>query len=409
MNAIIDDARSEEVLQQIPADRLDYIDGLRGVACMSVLFFHIWLSARCPFPYWWNPLAAGYAGVNLFLVLSGFCLFWPMVKRGVVTREPTFAKFLLRRAKRILPPYYAAVMLCALASLIFPREIWPTVPPGGAQDVIKTLPWHLLMVHNLNDHHIMLLDGPLWSIGLEWDLYIAMPILVMIARRFGVEKAVALAAGVTLGWRFVINGLIGGKLGWQGLSAGTDFVLSHSLPGRWFEFALGMLAAALVSSQRNIFPRVVAAGLSAIILGVAAVVKDHFGVFSPLSDPLFGLGFFFLILFVANPGPTPWMLESLGSIFRKDWLVKLGVISYSIYLVHVPVLDFVLTRAHVTNSRSSVIFMISFAVAFPVILIVAILFYRCIERPTITAGRKHTASKPECHAAELPAVEVGTS
>ena len=94
------------------APRLHYIDGLRGLAMLMVLLYHCWL-----FGGMWSIgptvgghhlkiapiLGFGHIGVNLFLVLSGFCLYWPFVKGGT-KREPTLWEFAKKRGRRILPP-----------------------------------------------------------------------------------------------------------------------------------------------------------------------------------------------------------------------------------------------------------------------------------------------------------------
>src|SRR5260221_5207081 len=65
----------------------------------------------------------GHVGVNLFLLLSGFCLYWPFVKAGA-RREPTLAEFARKRCRRILPAYYVTLLLFGVItlSLLFCRH-----------------------------------------------------------------------------------------------------------------------------------------------------------------------------------------------------------------------------------------------------------------------------------------------
>jgi len=102
----------------VPSGHLSYIDGLRGLAISMVLLCHIWSSANSPAAHWWNPLASSYTGVNLFLVLSGFCLYWPQVKPTRPAPEPRLAEFAWRRAHRILPSYYGALGLFTALALL---------------------------------------------------------------------------------------------------------------------------------------------------------------------------------------------------------------------------------------------------------------------------------------------------
>src|SRR4051812_7699293 len=102
--------------------RLAFIDGLRGVAMLSVLLYHCWVhTIRAPILLALGrhhldltaPLHLGYLGVNLFLVLSGFCLTYPLARIGVAEMNLDLRRFFRRRAWRILPPYYVALILFA--------------------------------------------------------------------------------------------------------------------------------------------------------------------------------------------------------------------------------------------------------------------------------------------------------
>lgn len=286
-----------------PRAHLDYIDGLRGLAILSVLLYHFWQEARCPLAYWWNPLASGYDGVNLFLVVSGFCLYWPLVRPGRAGREPSLAEFARRRAHRLLPPYYAAVAIFTLAAL-GARALglpWSEAPEGGPAATLTAAVWHFALVHNLRPQQIWTLDGPLWTVALEASLYVALPILVVVARKTRIEWAVALAAVVTLTYRVAVDRFAAGAGGWETIGANYTFVLADFLPGRWLEFALGMWAAALVGggalSGRAPF------GLLALACFIPNLwLRERFGQHNPVSEPLFGLCFFFLILSAARRG-----------------------------------------------------------------------------------------------------------
>ncbi len=118
-----DFSKIRRVRNSLSGHRLEYIDGLRAVACLLVILCH--LDGLAPWqipinlaghevPINSHEIYLGYVGVNLFLVLSGFCLYWPLVRPDKKS-EPSLAEFAKRRARRILPPYYIA---CAFAAFI---------------------------------------------------------------------------------------------------------------------------------------------------------------------------------------------------------------------------------------------------------------------------------------------------
>jgi len=370
-----------------PRAHLDYIDGLRGLAILTVLLYHFWQEARSPVAYWWNPLASGYDGVNLFLVVSGFCLYWPLVRPGRPAPEPSLAEFARRRAHRLLPPYSVAVVLFTLVALGARASNlpWPEAPEGGQAAILTTAAWHLALVQNLRPQHIWTLDGPLWTVALEASLYVALPILVVVARKTRIGWAVALAALVTLSYRVAVDRFAAGAGGWEAIGANYSFVLADFLPGRWLEFALGMWAAALVAGGTAVSGRA-PFGLLALACFVPNLwLRERFGQHNPVSEPLFGLCFFFLILQAARAPVGAWGLA--GRALRVRPLVRLGGISYSVYLVHYPVLKMLVALSPLHPARDRDIIALCLFVYLPVMLAASYGFFLLVERRFLNGGR----------------------
>lgn len=97
--------------------RLEYLDGLRGLAALYVVAHHVGIHvsfmklespiARCL----WRIFDAGSLAVTVFIALSGYCLMLPVVRRVDGSLPGGFLKYIGRRAKRILPPYYLAILV----------------------------------------------------------------------------------------------------------------------------------------------------------------------------------------------------------------------------------------------------------------------------------------------------------
>src|SRR6266571_6214202 len=135
------------------ARRLPFLDGLRAFAALWVVLGHchlLTLGWNRSGSLWGRPLDLllySHLGVNLFLVLSGFCLALPVVHHA--NRLPQGgAEYLKARAWRILPPYYAALLLLLLANCFWPVARWGFHPVGLTPEISWQIIWtNLLLLH----------------------------------------------------------------------------------------------------------------------------------------------------------------------------------------------------------------------------------------------------------------------
>ncbi|NJM58848.1 MAG: acyltransferase [Synechococcales cyanobacterium RU_4_20] len=110
--------------EQVPGKRLrlHYLDGLRGIAALYVVFSHVWEMQPTELPSLWMSLSKifqyGSFSVSVFIVLSGYCLMLPVSRSQAGSLSIKFSDFIQRRARRILPPYYAALVLSIAVGLL---------------------------------------------------------------------------------------------------------------------------------------------------------------------------------------------------------------------------------------------------------------------------------------------------
>ena len=369
-----------------PVPRLHFIDGLRGLAMLMVLLFHGWVYNN----YWHlfvslghhhsvnlaNVLSFGYTGVHLFLVLSGFCLYWPFVKGGS-RREPTLWEFAKKRCRRILPPYYVTLLLYggfALWQSLTPVPV--SGPPAhGTGYVLNWLCLHAVMLHNLYPGYILTIDPPLWTLALEFQLYILFPLFVEAYRRFNARYVLLAVFAFTIAFRFLTSRAV------LLPAAGFDSVVTNSVFGRCFEFALGMFAAKLVAQwhRDGRSPLCLADGGIVAAFFLVTAVDHRFWHLGTTSDAKWGLIYAALLLMASRPK------SRLHHLLSARWLVACGIFSYSVYLIHEPLL--IAFRAHVvthplSNSADAAL---ELCVAAPALLLLGYVFHRLFERPFMNA------------------------
>ena len=353
------------------AVRLEFVDGLRGLAVIVVMLRHYYMEIyEYGLPRWSDVLGLGYLGVHLFLLLSGFCVSWAYL--GTKSKPFELSEFVMRRATRILPAYYVAL---ALSVALFGRHL-------GAGELVWQLATHLTMTHNFFFDTVLALNGPFWSLALESQLYVFFPFLLLGFRRIGVFATLAIVLAAQLAYRF-----------WA-LRFGTSysevtFVIPWGVLGRLFEFGLGMWGASLVArdapARAPLWVRIALPVAMLVAFVAARGVKSRLGVTHPLTDCLWTIGFFCLLLSGSTRGWATRLL-SYGP------LVRLGVASYSVYLIHALVLGSV-TRLTLQIADGALHPLLLTPVVFGVTLIPCYAFYRVVERPAIDYFRRRVTRR----------------
>jgi peptidoglycan/LPS O-acetylase OafA/YrhL len=370
-------AASDAKVERLPkpvarqvVSRLAGVDGLRAAAALWVVLFHIRVFSGARLPV--QPVdffaRSGSTGVSLFLVISGFCLYLPFAA-GKSGRFKT-GGFLVRRARRLLPAYYVSIALALALNLIGgPRLGFPSFTPGQAGWQVFS---HVTMLHTFFASSFYALNGAYWSLGLEWELYLALPLLIIGARRFGLVPTLACAVLVNVVYRLGLAWAASRGL----LPSGVvqTVVLPNLLPGRWAEFVFGMVAAELFS--RGWLERLpgFVTYLWAPMLVVAVVT-----VSLPISHLSFGI-LFALLLIAALAHGNP-----VHRIFAWRPLVALGIMSYSLYLVHQPLIQaggYVLRRDVGLSPNYA---FVALVMLLPVVIAVAWALFVLVERYTLTS------------------------
>jgi peptidoglycan/LPS O-acetylase OafA/YrhL len=240
---------------------------------------------------------------------------------------------------------------------------------------------HVLLIHNLKPSWIYQMEIPMWSVATEWQIYFVFPLLLLVRRRFNMAVAASLAFVIGLAPHFL-----------------PHQPLEQAYP--WFAglFAVGMCGAEIVFSQKRevmtLRKRVPWRLLSWIVLG--GVMIDHF--LRPRIDPDFStvviselLVSLFTVLLIVDCASC--LMEKQAdrpavlALLESKWVVRLGTFSYSLYLIHLPILG--LTELPLSGIQSPVAkFFGLLLLGVPLALLASYGFHRLFEKPFMSEQTK---------------------
>ena len=336
--------------------RLRGIEGLRASAALSVMLGHFNLHlvpSEMISPIMQHVLNVAGEGLTLFFVLSGFLLFGPFMTAAARGAPFSIPQYFLNRFLRIYPAYVAIFAIVALAlGLAYTR----TVSSGdlGVDNVAGTvgrmtnpgaIAANLFLVHTLMPWTIKTGLGVSWSLTAEVCFYLLLPLLAVLAvtlsRRFGLNSSAVI---VSLG--MVAVGLTCRIAGDAQLHGDASAQFYQQWGGNWLAvylrsilcqadfFGVGMLAVILYRHSATIIGTAERIRLRRYLYGAAI-----FGLVLTRLEREFGFAVFFASLLLIVTTETselrPHRLVSLLEWHPIRWV---GVISYSFYLWHLPVI-----------------------------------------------------------------------
>jgi peptidoglycan/LPS O-acetylase OafA/YrhL len=326
------------------------IDGLRALAVVPVVMFHLGLG----FP-------GGFVGVDVFFVISGF-LITGIIRRGIEHESFSLAEFWERRIRRIFPALFVMVVatLAVGSWLLLPNELEELGMSSVAQAFL------LANVYFWRDTNYF--AGPAefkpllhtWSLAVEEQFYLFFPLVLSFFRQLSRKKLFALFTAVAL---TSFAGSVYGAF----FHAGATFFL---LPTRAWELLIGCMLA-VFPWQCKSAPRrdslIAMLGVLAIVLPIFLYNSNTPFPGLAAAPPVLGTA---AIIFATSCTPSVWLCKalSLGPV------VFIGLISYSLYLWHWPVI--VYTRMYFGHFEwKQIVF------ASVVSIILAILSWRFVETP----------------------------
>ena len=308
----------KSITSRSPGYRAD-IDGLRAVAVLCVIVFHLSLGL----------MPGGFVGVDVFLVISGY-LITQVIQTDIARGKFSFLSFYDRRIRRILPALVAMALVCtAIAALLF--------PPGDllsyGKSLLATTGFGSNFFFEQLDNYNGYFGSPsasqpllhMWTLSLEEQFYLFHPIVLLLLNRLARQsKPVTLLACIALSFAFSVWGTIH-----QPVAA------FYLLPSRAWELLIGaFLALRPLPQLTSRIGREIAALAGFAMISYAALRFTQYIPFPGINAllPCVGAG---LILYTGESGSS---LTSRALSLRP--VVFIGRISYSLYLWHWPLIVF---------------------------------------------------------------------
>jgi peptidoglycan/LPS O-acetylase OafA/YrhL len=353
-----------------PENYQRHIDGLRAVAVLCVVFYH----------YGQSVFSGGFVGVDVFFVISGYLISNLILGELSDTGDFNFKRFYIRRIRRLFP----ALVVTLTLSLIFSVALFS---PEQLQNYGRSLAAAVFSVSNIqfwlesgyfdNDSHLKPLLHT-WSLSVEEQFYLFWPAILWFFARGSNQLRQFLVLATLGGASFGLNYF------WVHGQFDSEFnsTIFYLTPFRIFELVLGGMAIfvrRLVPSQQWLQELMMATGLA--LIAYAVVSYSDLTVFPYLAalTPCIGA-----LLVIVSPRS-----RLMGSLLTNQLAVGIGLISYSLYLIHWPVLVFYeyYTFVPLVQSEYAALFLLS--------CVLSILMYFYVEKPfrKNTPARKH--SRPQ--------------
>ncbi len=385
--------------------RIDYVDGIRALAALAVVFLHAFqmrgfdLEGVLTLPPDLIPSdttvgsllallysvggSLGLYAVKVFIVISGYTLMLGAAKSVDGHPKGGLKGYFKRRIRRIWPPYYAALLLSLAIVLLIPGM---QTKFGGYLDqhipvTVDGFLAHLFFLQNMTPEWSFQINLPLWTIAVEEQIYIIFPFLLLpLWRRF---PSVVLVLGAII----------------------VPLVVMPLVPYRnfleirpWFMilFALGAWGASISFSKRpqdvrwreRISWMPVALVFFALWAGIKVMLPRLLGgnvpegfITDPISDPFLAGGVASMLVHWTEVWKRGIPKLSVIAVLNSRLLVKIGIFSYSLYLMHAP---FQTVLTHVLRSlgiNNDLFFVLMLFPGIPLIVGMTYVFHIIFERP----------------------------
>jgi peptidoglycan/LPS O-acetylase OafA/YrhL len=383
--------------------------GLRAIAALSILLYHVWLYATPGGPLvlsepFQSVASYSRAGTSIFILLSSFLLYLPFARAILMGQPlPSPARFLRRRVLRLVPAYWLVLFVVSLVlgAALVRTNGQPTL--GSFADRPDLLVVNLLLLQNFWPDTFLTGIGPAWFVTTTFVFYLSLPLIAYLGARLARRSdstrartvaALAPAAGLLvlgLTTKAVVQLLVvppGWTPGWD---ADWSSVVVRSFVGQADRFSYGMAAAVVflnVQLRRERLPArwwtLSIAGT--LVVGGLAIFLHRQGSINDLGlESGLAISLSFVVLTVALQGHLSEPERRLMGPLDSGLLTALGLTSYSIFLWHEPIIRWM--TAHGLTFSGPIGIVANFVLVGGVVMALSVVSYGLVERPALSTRR----------------------
>jgi peptidoglycan/LPS O-acetylase OafA/YrhL len=359
--------------------RIQTLDGLRFLAAIGVLWIHTWTVHGNPRFFIGhidlaNFLAIGGNGVDLFFVISGFCMYYFYASKSDFSYHD-FYRFLIKRWVRLSPAFYAATIIYILVGIFIYHQ-----PINGVLNFLHSVFYlnYIFGQYNTASHF--------WTLSVEWQFYFIIPFLLIYQNKIGFKKSFFIIFGSV----FIAAAVF------VFIAKGRFDLLTDTILFRAVEFGCGAIAARLLIKNNTFFKRrilwlitfviIVYMGRTLISKQMLDLSINYYNLFKLFGFTLMGAGFAGILYLSVTS--VKWLNLILGNGVFKT----MGRISYSFYLLHVLVYPVIAgyVIAFMPHTKGILAPVVTTCISAIILYPLSLLSYRILEKPFLSIGNLTT-------------------
>lgn len=370
---------------------LGWLDQIRGAAALYVVCHHAVMQVVIVGEHAHDPIfriiqlltSYGHYAVDIFIVLSGYCLMLPIIAKQ---QFGNVWVFYLRRTVRIVLPYYVAMAATLLLIFLWLAETNSTWASHSLPVTADSILNHMLLIHQWFPDAALKINGAFWSVGVEYQIYFLFPVFYFLAKNIGFISSLTIVTLISYGlW-------------------GISFYLDSFNPGPngaslyyCSLFFMGMVAAHLAKQPQE-GPKgdwlgimdqhsgklALAALAGVLLIALANFMISRFlpSAFFPLQIQSFFIGLFVAVLLCLK-GRNTIRGGLLNHRTIQNCVGWIGTIGFSVYLLHDPVIA--LVWSYVVAPMNLPLYweqsIAELVIGLGVTLVLAMVFYKWVELP----------------------------